>query len=129
MISAWARMCKIMGAEFQPYLQLVMPAVLKAAQIKPDMQIMDNEELDSIDQDPEWQYIRLGEDQNFAIRTSGLDDKANACQMLVCYARELKEGFADYVDEVATIMLPLLKFYFNDEVRPLFPSLLKVSDE
>ena len=37
--------------------------------------------------------------------------------MLVCYARELKEAFADYAEEVVRLMIPLLKFYFHDGVR------------
>lgn len=47
----------------------------------------------------------------------GLEDKASACEMLVCYARELKEGFADYAEEVVKLMVPMLKFYFHDGVR------------
>ncbi len=31
--------------------------------------------------------MQLGEQQNFGIKTAGLEDKATACQMLVCYAR------------------------------------------
>jgi len=37
--------------------------------------------------------------------------------MLMCYARELKEGFAEYVEQVVKIMLNHLKFYFHDGVR------------
>lgn len=37
--------------------------------------------------------------------------------MLVCYARELKEEFADYAEEVVKLMVPMLKFYFHDNVR------------
>jgi hypothetical protein len=37
--------------------------------------------------------------------------------MLVCYARELKEAFSDYTEEVVKLMVPLLKFYFHDGVR------------
>lgn len=37
--------------------------------------------------------------------------------MLVCYARELKDGFADYAEEVVKLMVPMLKFYFHDGVR------------
>lgn len=48
---------------------------------------------------------------------TGLEDKASACEMLVCYARELKEGFADYAEEVVKLMVPMLKFYFHDGVR------------
>ena len=43
MISAWARMCKIMGKEFQQYLPLVMGPVLKAAAIKPEVALVDSE--------------------------------------------------------------------------------------
>ena len=42
MISAWARMCKIMGKEFEQYLPLVMGPVLKAAQIKPEVALVDS---------------------------------------------------------------------------------------
>ena len=54
--------------------------------------------------------------QSFGIRTAGLEEKSTACQMLVCYARELKEGFASYTEEVVGIMVPLLKFYFHDGI-------------
>jgi hypothetical protein len=37
--------------------------------------------------------------------------------MLVCYAKELKEGFAQYTEEVTRLMVPLFKFYFHDGVR------------
>lgn len=37
--------------------------------------------------------------------------------MLVCYARELKDGFAPYAEETVKLMVPMLKFYFHDGVR------------
>lgn len=46
-----------------------------------------------------------------------MEDKAAACEMLVCYARELKEGFAPYTEEVVKLLVPLLKFCFHDGVR------------
>ena len=52
--------------------------------------------------------------QSFGIKTAGLEEKATACQMLVCYARELKEGFAEYAEQVVKIMVSHLKFYFHD---------------
>lgn len=53
----------------------------------------------------------------YIFSSTGLEDKAAACIMLVCYARELKEGFADYVEETVKLMVPMLKFYFHDGVR------------
>jgi hypothetical protein len=43
--------------------------------------------------------IPLG-DKRIHIRTSVLEEKATACNMLCCYADELKEGFAPWVEQV-----------------------------
>lgn len=117
LISAWARMCKILGKQFEVYLPLVMGPVMRTAALKPNVTMLDNDEIEDIENDSDWAYINLGEQQNFAIRTAGMEDKAVACEMLVCYARELKESFAEYAEEVVRLMVPMLKFYFHDGVR------------
>ncbi|KAI9554129.1 hypothetical protein GHT06_019401 [Daphnia sinensis] len=117
MISAWARICKILGKQFQPYLPLVMGPVLKAASMKPEVALLDADDLKSVEGDDDWQFVSLNDQQNFGIKTAGLEEKATACQMLVCYARELKDAFSDYTEEVVKLMVPLLKFYFHDGVR------------
>jgi len=117
LITAWARMCKILGKQFEQYLPVVMGPVMRTATMKPEVAMLDNDEVEDIEGDVDWSFINLGEQQNFAIRTAGMDDKASACEMLVCYARELKEGFAEYAEEVVRQMLPMLKFYFHDGVR------------
>merc|ERR1711962_1744121 len=118
MISAWARICKILGPGFAPYLPLVMGPILKTASMKPEVALLDNDELGGVSNDSEdWQFVSLGEQQNFGIKTSGLEDKATACTMLVCYARELKEHFVEYAEETVRLMVPMLKFYFHDGVR------------
>lgn len=85
--------------------------------MKPEVALLDNEDMEGVEGDLDWQFVSLGEQQNFGIKTAGLEDKASACEMLVCYARELKEGFADYAEEVVRLMVPMLKFYFHDGVR------------
>lgn len=175
LISAWARICivlgnrilfreirnqrkicfrvliflfQIAGKDFKPYLPLVFRPVMKTASMKPEVALFDNEDLEDLNRaTSDWQFISLGEQQNFGIRTAGintfslvtgiflretfvfffslwwfcailgLEDKVAACEMLVCYARELKEDFADYAEEVVRLMIPLLKFYFHDGVR------------
>ncbi|XP_071084426.1 importin-5-like [Haliotis cracherodii] len=117
MISAWARMCKILGKDFQQYLPLVMGPVLKAASLKPEVAVVDSEDMKAMENDSDWQFVTLGDQQSFGIRTAGLEEKATACQMLVCYARELDEAFAPYTEEVVKTLVPLLKFYFHDDVR------------
>ena len=34
------------------------------------------------------------------IKTAGLEDKVTACQMLVIYARYLKESFVEYAEPI-----------------------------
>ena len=119
MLAAWARICKVLGKEFIPYLSIVMPPLLHSAQLKPKFAIIDPDDPNAEEQyDPAegWEFVTV-EDKKIGIRTSVLEEKATACEMLVCYARELKEGFAPYVDQVVNIMTPMLKFYFHDGVR------------
>lgn len=46
MISAWARMCKILGKEFQQYLPVVMGPLMKTASIKPEVALLDSKSHD-----------------------------------------------------------------------------------
>ncbi|XP_020509996.2 importin-5 [Labrus bergylta] len=117
MISAWARMCKILGKEFQQYLPVVMGPLMKTASIKPEVALLDTQDMENISEDDGWEFVNLGDQQSFGIKTAGLEEKATACQMLVCYAKELKEGFVEYTEQVVKLMVPLLKFYFHDGVR------------
>lgn len=40
----------------------------------------------------------------------------NCVVFQVCYAKELKEGFVEYTEQVVKLMVPLLKFYFHDDI-------------
>ncbi|TQD80393.1 hypothetical protein C1H46_034082 [Malus baccata] len=118
MLQAWARLCKCLGQDFLPYMSVVMPPLLHSAQLKPDVTITsadDNSDIDDSD-DESIETITLG-DKRIGIKTSVLEEKATACNMLCCYADELKEGFFPWIDQVAPTLVPLLKFYFHDEVR------------
>lgn len=117
MISSWARMCKILGKDFEKYLPVVMGPVLKTASFKPEIAVVDEDEAKEISDEDDWQFVTIGDQQSFGIKTTGLEEKATACSMLVCYAKELKEGFAPYTEEVTKLMVPLFKFYFHDGVR------------
>ncbi|KAL5563592.1 hypothetical protein UlMin_033339 [Ulmus minor] len=118
MLQAWARLCKCLGQDFLPYMSVVMPPLLQSAQLKPDVTITSADSDNDIDDsdDESMETITLG-DKRIGIKTSVLEEKATACNMLCCYADELKEGFFPWIDQVATTLVPLLKFYFHEEVR------------
>ncbi|CAF1129300.1 unnamed protein product [Rotaria sordida] len=115
LIGAWTRICKILGKDFEQYLPIVMGPVLKAAAFKPEVTVLADGDTD-VEEDDNWEVLNVG-DQAFGIKTTGLEEKASACSMLVCYARELKEGFVNYVEETTKLMVPLLRFYFHEGVR------------
>ena len=102
MLQAGARLCKALGPEFLPYLGVVMPPLLASATLEPDVKVRggsDDDDDDEDDDDDDVETIQLG-DKVLAIRTSVLEEKATACNMICCYADELKEGFFPYVQQV-----------------------------
>lgn len=136
MMQAGARICTTLGLDFVPYLPIVMPSMLAAAQLTADIvvgeeNIQDENDDDSGEEDDVETFFING--KRVSLHTSMLEEKANACTMLCCYAYELKEGFFPYVEQVTQIMVPLLKFYFNEEVRTAaaqaLPELLRSAAE
>ena len=53
MLQAGARLCKALGSEFIPYLGVVMPSLLRSAQLKPDVNVAEagSDEEDEEDDD------------------------------------------------------------------------------
>ncbi|KAF9129600.1 hypothetical protein BGW39_004001 [Mortierella sp. 14UC] len=118
LLAAWARVCKVLGRDFVPYLDIVMPPLLASAQLKPDFAVLDPE--DDIESkysaEDGWEFVGV-DGQQIGIKTTVLEEKCTAVEMLICYARELGPGFRPYIEKVRDIVLPLLKFYFHDGVR------------
>ena len=116
MLQAHARICKTLGEEFVPYLPYVMPGLLKSAGIKPDVTVRDSNDEDDDEEDDDVETIDLG-DKKISINTAVVEEKATACSMVLCYVEELHEHFYPYIETVAELMMPLIKFFFHDEVR------------
>ncbi|KAJ3252863.1 Importin-5 [Boothiomyces macroporosus] len=126
LLSAWARLCKVMGTDFAPYLEIVLPPLLKSVEIKPKMVAFDADEAgDEYNEEDGWEVMAVG-DKNLAIKTSLLEDKCTAVEMLLCYAEELGAIFHPYVEGIMKMIVPLLKFYLNDGVRYASASLIPV---
>ncbi|KAI7364514.1 ARM repeat-containing protein [Hortaea werneckii] len=118
LLHCWGRMCRVLGQDFVPYLQAVMPPLMKLATAKADVQLLDDEEnVAQIEQEEGWELVPL-KGKYIGIKTSTLDDKFMAVELLTVYAQNLDGGFAPYVAEVMnTVAVPGLAFFFHDPVR------------
>jgi hypothetical protein len=83
LLSAWARVCKVLGAEFAPYLEIILPPLLASAQLQADVKAFEPGEAIPDDYSPEegWELIDV-RGKTVGIRTSTLEDKCTAIEML-----------------------------------------------
>ncbi|KAI5290828.1 hypothetical protein KEM52_000334 [Ascosphaera acerosa] len=128
LLHCWGRMCRILEADFLPYLPAVMPPLLEVASAKADVQILDDDDATGNLEQEGWELVPL-KDKVIGIRTSTLEDKNVAIELLTVYAEVLKAAFEPYVVQtLEKIAVPGLAFFFHDPVRvssaKLIPQLL-----
>lgn len=113
----WGRICKIIGAEFVPFLPAVLPPLLSAAKAAQDISLLEEDEAEEYSNNDEWDVINLS-GKLIAVHTAALDDKVSAMDLLRIYATQLKGLFFPWVKEtVQDIAIPALDFYLHDGVR------------
>lgn len=127
LLHCWGRMCRVLSSDFVPYLPGVMPPLLELASAKADIQLIDSED-EIADQEDGWELVPL-KGKVIGIKTSTLEDKNTAIELITIYAQILEADFEPYVADIAErIALPGLAFFFHDPVRvasaKLIPSLL-----
>lgn len=67
LLSAWARVCKVLGTDFAPYLEIVLPPLLKTAGMQAKMVAFEPEEEigDEYNEDEGWELMTIGEKVSF----------------------------------------------------------------
>lgn len=128
LLHCWGRMCRVMEQDFLPFLDTVMPPLLEMGMAKADLQLLDDDEQTELNGEDEWHLVPF-KGKMIGIRTSTMDDKNRAIELLVLYAQVLEGAFAPYVANIMEkIALPGLAFFFHDPVRftsaKLIPHLL-----
>lgn len=118
LLHCWGRMCRVLGQEFVPFLADVIRPLAEMASAKADLQLLDDEDTkNQILEEEGWELVPL-KGKHIAIKTSVLDDKNMAIELIVIYAQVLQEAFEPYVNEIMDkIALPSLAFFFHDPVR------------
>lgn len=112
LLHCWGRMCRVLDVAFLPYLPAVMPPLLLRAKAKANLLVLDNP-----DADEGWEVVQV-KGKYIAVKTSTMDDKHTAIDLLVIYAQHLGKHFEPYVLEVMeTVAIPGLVFFFHDPAR------------
>lgn len=127
LLHCWGRMCRVLGSDFLPFLDGVMPPLVVLASAKADIQLLENDD-ELLDQDDGWELVPL-KGKVIGIKTQTLEDKNTAIELITIYAQILEKDFSRYVNSImTTIALPSLAFFFHDPVRlsaaKLIPALL-----
>ncbi|CAI2375801.1 unnamed protein product [Moneuplotes crassus] len=105
LLTAWEKLCYLMNEEFIPYLDQIVPTLLKIASLNSEFKTAEEENL----------FTDQTEDNN--IVSSEIDEKNSALQMIEAFVRELKSGFAAYVEPVSQILIPMLTFKQSETIR------------
>jgi len=123
-LQAWARIAKCLGEEFVPYLPHVIPFIVGQASIQTDVTITDagDDGDDGEDEEEEGvETLRLAikgvGDKKIQIKTSLIQEKALACSVLESLFEDVPQGMAACVEQVSPIMVTLLTFPYNSEIR------------
>ena len=118
LLQCWGRMCRVLEQDFVPYLHAVMQPLLEIASAKADVQILDDEEqADNINGQDGWELVPI-KGKVIGIKTSALEDKNMAIELISIYARQLEAAFEPYVVEIMSkVSLSSLAFFFHDPVR------------
>ena len=118
LLHSWGRMCRVMGADFLPYLPRVMPPLMIMASAKADIQMLEDEsEAAQYDGDEGFELVPL-KGKFIRINTAVMDDKHTAIELISVYAQNLLAHFEPYVIKLLDeVVLQSLTFFFHDPVR------------
>merc|ERR1711957_935919 len=115
LLSAWQRICLIMKKDFAPYLTEILPPILSMATLKPQIGVAGAESADIADVLKEMGPAEDGKKTN--IMTTEIEEKDSAIQMLTVFIEELGGAFAQYIEQVSTILLGLTQFFASENIR------------
>ncbi|KZT38421.1 ARM repeat-containing protein [Sistotremastrum suecicum HHB10207 ss-3] len=116
LIATWAKICQVMGLEFEPCLPIAIPPLLRSAALKADVSVVDADDDHANGEKEGWETIEM-EGQQIGIKTSVIEEKCQAFEMLVIHVSTLNAKFAPYLNQSLELVLPSLRFFFHDGVR------------
>ncbi|AFR95617.1 karyopherin/importin that interacts with the nuclear pore complex [Cryptococcus neoformans C23] len=119
LMDAWSNVCQSLGAAFEPFLQYVVPNLLKTASYKPSASLGETGD--------------EHEDDTGGAHTYEIDQKIMAFESLTTYAFQMRGKFAPWLAPCMQLSLNELSCSFSEDVREaaafLVPGLLQVAKD
>jgi hypothetical protein len=120
-VSTMARICRVIGRAFAPYLPRVIPPLIASARIEDACVILPEGEANPYQNRDGYKTasvdVRQNGMQQISINSTLLEEKSRAIRMLFEYANTMGATFFPYVDEVARILVPCVRYQFESNVR------------
>ncbi|EGG04363.1 uncharacterized protein MELLADRAFT_89443 [Melampsora larici-populina 98AG31] len=118
----------IQPTQIQQYLNWLIENLMKYVTEKPELSMSELDDDHDHHHDQEWQSVMIG-DRPFGIKTSALEEKIGALEGLLIMIERSHSQLINHFEVIAGGVLPLLKFYFNDDVREaallILPAILR----
>jgi len=107
-----------MKKEFSPYLKDVIPSLFQMATLNPEMGIQGSAiHGDIADVLSEVKPDSNGEKVKINITTDEIEEKDVGIQMLAVFIDELGGEFAPYVEPTSKLLMSLINYEANDQIR------------
>lgn len=106
-----------MKEKFAPYLQSILPGVFAMAALNPEMGVSGGDKLANIVDVLSEVHTEEGKDSKINLHTDELEEKDVAIQMLSVFIDECGAGFAPYIEKTSEILLAMLEYSANDDIR------------
>lgn len=118
----------IQPTQIQQYLDWLIENLMKYVTEKPELSMSELDDDHDHHHDQQWQSVMIG-DRPFGIKTSALEEKIGALEGLLIMIERIHSHLINHFEVIAGGVLPLLKFYFNDDVREaallILPAILR----
>ncbi|KNH07431.1 hypothetical protein XU18_1963 [Perkinsela sp. CCAP 1560/4] len=121
----WSCMVKILGEDFEPYIDDVLKYIFHTLQESTELECIpvDNDDEDEDLEEEGTQVIQLSikgqGERKIKLRTSLIEDKILALTLLLLIIEKSGSKVVGYLQDIITLITPLLTFTFTDEVRNL----------
>lgn len=118
-LSGWQRICVTLGEDFIPYLDLILPSLLKLVEdVIGNAPQEDNDYSEyTMPEEKKTKKERMDDIHRVNYNTFDHEEAETAINMILVFINELKKGFIPYVEKTTEIILKAVTYTINNNIR------------